>query len=240
MQTRITSRFNEHTPRFWTKTPYAPIDPVEYFHPVYYGNSWGLAESDNSIPEIDFRPLKMEFFYFPEYRDLPPEEQRAARKKYLNVCDQIMYNLVVVKEPMSAEDIKNIETSVEYYDPPYVTIRRLQETNDRLEIQIAQLNGQIQELSVAEQELGTTQRKLSVAEQELGTTQRKLGAAGQKLETTQRKLSVAEQELGTTQRKLGAAGQKLETTQRKLSVAEQELTNIKSNAVLLQENLDRA
>jgi len=36
-----------------------------------------------------------------EYRDLSSEEQRAARKKYLDVCDQIMFHLLVIKEPMS-------------------------------------------------------------------------------------------------------------------------------------------
>jgi len=114
--------FNEHTPRFWTSSHLAPIEPAEYFSP--HAPHWGLSESDNSSPGIDLRCLRMEFFYFPEYRGLPVEKQRTARKRYMDVCDQILYHLVVVKKPMDEEELKCIAAGMEYYDPPFLAARR--------------------------------------------------------------------------------------------------------------------
>lgn len=163
--------FNEHTPRFWTASPTTPIDAAEYFHPHAAG--WGLAESDQSRAEIDLRCLRMEFFYFPEYRSLTPEAQRAARKKYMDVCDQIMYHLVVVKEPMSEAEMQGLAKHLEYYDPPYVALRRAQEQNERLEAEIERLRSALakyeSELSDLRQshaqELATAQAALSQKDQ---------------------------------------------------------------------------
>jgi hypothetical protein len=129
--------FNEHTPRFWTDSPTARLDPAEYQHP--HAVNWGLATSDNSPVEMDFRCLRMEFFYFPEYRHLSQDEQRKARKKYLNVCDQIMYHLVVIKEPISEGDMKEMTKPMDYYEPPFIIIRKLQERSEFLEVEIGQL-----------------------------------------------------------------------------------------------------
>jgi len=123
--------FNEDTPRFWTNCTHTLIDPKEYHHP-HAGGSWGLASSDNSPAEMDFRCLRMEFFYFPEYRYLSEEEQRSARKKYLNVCDQIIYHLVAIKKPTSEDDMEEIIKQMDYYEPPYITIRRYQERSEFL------------------------------------------------------------------------------------------------------------
>ncbi|MCS7073098.1 MAG: class I SAM-dependent methyltransferase, partial [Bacteroidia bacterium] len=127
--------FNEHTPRFWTNSNSVPIDKSEFDHPASY--LWGLAQSDNSLAQIDIRLIRMEFFYFPEYRHLPAEERRQARKKNFDVCDQIMYNLIVIKEPVDDDNMKEIIETTSFYEPPYVTIRRLteqmQETQNKLE-----------------------------------------------------------------------------------------------------------
>lgn len=129
--------FNEHTPRFWTNCPQTLINPAEYYHP-HAGGSWGLASSDNSPAEMDFRCLRMEFFYFPEYRSLSEEEQRSARKKYLNVCDQIIYHLVAIKKPISEDDMEEIAKQMDYYEPPGITIRRFQERSEFLENEFKQ------------------------------------------------------------------------------------------------------
>src|SRR5262249_43425910 len=121
--------FNEHTPRFWTNAPTAPIEKEEFAHPQ--APIWGLSESDSRTSDIDLRCLRMEFFYFPEYRYLPLEEQRRARQKYLDVCDQIMFHLLVVKPPMSEAEVQQAIEQLEYYEPPYVTIRRLGERAER-------------------------------------------------------------------------------------------------------------
>jgi hypothetical protein len=118
--------FNEHTPRFWTSSAWTRIDPAEFAHPRA-GGTWGLSRSDHGDPRIDFRCLKMEFFYFPDYRDLSPAEQRSARKKFVDVCDEVVYNLVVVKQEMPDEDVERLCDHLEAFDPPYVQLRRAQE-----------------------------------------------------------------------------------------------------------------
>ena len=134
--------FNEHTPRFWTNIQTSAIDPADYFYPYIVG--WGLAESDNSPAEVDFRCLRMEFFYFPEYRHLSQEEQRRARQKYLNVCDNVMYHLVVVKEPISEGDMEEITKRIEYYEPPGITIRKFQERSESLELALKRVQSMLE------------------------------------------------------------------------------------------------
>jgi len=165
--------FNEHTPRFWTNYHNVPIEKDEYDHPASY--LWGLAESDNSTAQIDMRIVRMEFFYYPEYQNLSADEQRVARKKYLNVCDQIMYNLVVVKEDIEDIEMAKLTQETDLYEPPYVTIRKMrEETEKRLDVYR-------QSLADIEQKLSQTGQKLSQAELELSQSQLELSQAGQKL-----------------------------------------------------------
>ncbi|OGP75037.1 MAG: hypothetical protein A2V86_05685 [Deltaproteobacteria bacterium RBG_16_49_23] len=132
--------FNEHTPRFWTSSTNSAIDVDEYMH--LYAKTWGLRKSKLMHPDIDFRCMKMDFFYFPEYQHLSEKEQRNARKSYwVNVCDEIMYHLMVVKEPISEQELKQLAKSVEYYDPPYVTVRRLQRHCAVLEMEVGEMRG---------------------------------------------------------------------------------------------------
>jgi len=127
--------FNEHSPRFWTNSPLTFVESSEYIHP--HAGNWNLSESDHSTSSLDLRCLRMEFFYFPQYRYLALEEQREARKKYLDVCDQIMYHLVVAKEPMEKIEMEELARTMEYYEPSYVTNRRLQERCEKAERDLA-------------------------------------------------------------------------------------------------------
>ena len=113
--------FNEHTPRFWTAAPTTRIDAAEWRQPPL-GEIWGLAKSDNSDPGFDLRCVRMEFFYFEEYRGLPEEERRRARRRYLDVCEQILYHLVVFKPPLSETDPALDPTDL--YMPPQLEARR--------------------------------------------------------------------------------------------------------------------
>jgi hypothetical protein len=122
--------FNEHTPRFWTNASTVSIPSVEYGHP--HAPEWGLAQSDHSDPKIDIRCTRMEFFYFAQYRNMPITEQRQHRKKHIDVCDQIMYNFIVIKKPTNENEMNKIEKSIEYYEPPYVTVRKIQEKYESL------------------------------------------------------------------------------------------------------------
>ena len=142
--------FNEHTPRFWTQNADAYIDRDEYDHP--HAGTWGLSYSDYSQQGIDFRCVRMEFLYFPEYRWISPDAQRDARKKYIDVCDQIIYYLIVIKEEVSEGDMEMMVKNIGEFEPPGVTIRKLREKlelcNSDLEEAKAELLEQIQSSQV--------------------------------------------------------------------------------------------
>lgn len=135
--------FNEHTPRFWTNASTVSIPSVEFAHP--HATEWGLAQSDHSDPGIDFRCLRMEFFYFPQYRNLPHDEQREIRRKYIDVCDQIMYHLIVIKKPTGESEVKELSKKIIFYEPPYVTVRKLQEQHEYLKRELNYLQVKLEE-----------------------------------------------------------------------------------------------
>lgn len=147
--------FNEHTPRFWTTHPTAEVDPSEYFHP--HAAPWGLAASDHSDCKMDFRLMRMEFFYFPQYVMMSSEQQREMRNQRWDVCDQIMYHLEAWKEPVSCLP-HCVATQQEFFVPPYVQMRReeserrrnaiLAEELQRSEIEAARLLNPVCELNL--------------------------------------------------------------------------------------------
>ncbi len=116
--------FNEHTPRFWTDWSNTPVDPEEYYHPQ--SPFWGLSRSDNSTPGIDLRTVRMECFYFPYYAGLPPSEQRRLRQERTDVCDQIMYHLIVWKGDAEAggKPFDDYVAEFQPYEPEYMPLLR--------------------------------------------------------------------------------------------------------------------
>lgn len=120
--------FNEHTPRFWTSAPDSAIDPEEW-QEAPLGTQWGLAESDHSKPGFDFRCVAMEFFYFAPYRGLSSSQQRQYRKRRINVCEQILYHLVV-RKPIGDEAARRAPAA-DLYVPPELEARRNATANDR-------------------------------------------------------------------------------------------------------------
>lgn len=121
------STFNEHTPRFWTDYPHTPIDAEEYAHP--HAPSWGLSRTDNTEPGIDFRLVRMEFFYFPRYAGVPAEQLRRLRQERMDVCDQIMYHLIVWKGDAESptNSFESCVAQFQPYDPDYAQNRRRQD-----------------------------------------------------------------------------------------------------------------
>jgi SAM-dependent methyltransferase len=113
--------FNEHTPRFWTDHPYTPVDREEYHHPHAY--HWGLSKTDNSTPGVDIRIVRMECFYFPRYDGLPLSEQRRLRQERTDVCEQIMYHLVVWKGDAEGKGrpFEDYVAGFQPYEPEYIT-----------------------------------------------------------------------------------------------------------------------
>src|SRR5579872_2328516 len=68
----------------------------------------------------------MEYFYFPKYAGLPPSEQRRLRQERTDVCEQIMYHLIVWKgvagtPPKSFDDYV---ADFRPYEPPYIPLLR--------------------------------------------------------------------------------------------------------------------
>jgi SAM-dependent methyltransferase len=116
-------KFNEHSPRFWTDVQSSFVDPAEWVEPPL-GEMWGLASSDNREPGLDLRCIRMEFLYFKEYWKMSPKKQRRYRKRRLNVCEQIMYHLVVFKSPMTDGDVVAAAESMEFYVPDLIEQRR--------------------------------------------------------------------------------------------------------------------
>lgn len=113
--------FNEHTPRFWTNARNCGLDPVEWRQPPL-GEAWGLASSDMSDPGLDLRTVRIEFFYLAEYWGLSPEALRAARSSRLDVCEQVLYHLIVFKPPLREEEVE--ERARDLYMPPRLEERR--------------------------------------------------------------------------------------------------------------------
>jgi Methyltransferase domain len=116
--------FNEHTPRFWTDYPHASVDQEEYDHP--HASTWGLSKTDNSNPGIDIRIVSMECFYFPKYDGLPPSEKRRLRQERTDVCEQIMYHLIVWKGDAEGQgrSFDDYVADFQPYEPEYITQQR--------------------------------------------------------------------------------------------------------------------
>jgi SAM-dependent methyltransferase len=119
-----TWRFNEHAPRFWTSYSKAPIDPEEFNH--QYASQWGLSRSDNSEADIDIRLARMECFYFPQYVLLPTCEQRRLRQERMDVCDQILFHLIVWKgdERIWAKSFDAYLNEFQPYEPNSLAVLR--------------------------------------------------------------------------------------------------------------------
>ena len=122
--------FTEETPRFWTTARSGEMTEASHCPQAPF---WGLGGSDMSDPGMDFRCLRMGFFYFAEYQNLPEDELRRLRQSQLNVCDQIVYHLLVVKSPLCEGELEELMRTMQYYQPPYVTIRAQQERLRALE-----------------------------------------------------------------------------------------------------------
>jgi SAM-dependent methyltransferase len=115
--------FNEHTPRFWSNREHETKIPAEEWT-FPHAENWALGCSDHTDPGIDFRCVRMEFFYFPEYQSVRISRLRSLRKRALDVCDQILYHLIVVKQPFADEMFDKLVEPIELFDPPVLSSRR--------------------------------------------------------------------------------------------------------------------
>jgi SAM-dependent methyltransferase len=88
--------FNEHTFRFFSSEAECDVIPKhEYQTPSC--RHWGLRYSANSEIGVEFRTLRIDYFYFPPYATLREADRATARASKLNVVEQISYSLSAVK-----------------------------------------------------------------------------------------------------------------------------------------------
>ncbi|PKM82244.1 MAG: hypothetical protein CVU89_06265 [Firmicutes bacterium HGW-Firmicutes-14] len=182
--------FNEHTPRFWTDYPYTNIPQDDWLHPNAL--TWGLSKSDHGDPGIDLRCVKMEFFYFPEYRHLTLEEKRQARKEKTDVCEEILFHLIAVKKAISEEEYIDMINRMEYYEPPHISIKRQNEIIEELR---KNLLYQEEELRRLEDKLNEREETLKFIEKDKENLIEKLHASEEELRKLEDKLNEREETL---------------------------------------------
>lgn len=114
--------WNEHTARFFTREASSVLDPAQFRFPAI--SEWGLSASDYSRAAADLRCLSMEFHYFPPYRGLDEETKRTLRQALSDVCDQMALHLLVVKSPISEEELSRRAATIPHPLPAAFEGRR--------------------------------------------------------------------------------------------------------------------
>ncbi|MBP2000345.1 SAM-dependent methyltransferase [Paenibacillus shirakamiensis] len=116
--------FNEHSPRYWTTHNEFYVDPEEYRLSEQEGWSLITSEDPSSPAEIDFRLLRVEFFYLPQYEGLYEDvELSLLRQSQMNVAFQVMFHLLVVKEDILDEEIRS-RSAQPQEEPKYIEHHR--------------------------------------------------------------------------------------------------------------------
>jgi SAM-dependent methyltransferase len=194
--------FNEHTPRFWTDHTETPVDPEDYLDPVE--RPWGLSRSDNSNPGLDIRLVSMEFFYFPEYQFLPIEQKRRFRNERFNVCEQIMFQLIVWKgDEHSGENYSEHVRNFTPYEPNHIRhlkmreqeaiIQKFNQTETELRKQVEDLKTQLADQEIAATS-GSVQPAVSIASDVVGMQYRRISELTEDRAQAERNIHVARTE----------------------------------------------
>jgi Methyltransferase domain len=119
--------WNEHTARFFTSDSSSPVDQDDFNFPSI--NEWGLSASDHSQSDVDLRCLRMEFQYFGPYRGLDEQTKRTLRQSLSDVCDQMALQLLVVKSPISQDELTRRAATIQYPMPAAFEARRRAEAD---------------------------------------------------------------------------------------------------------------
>lgn len=124
--------FNEHSPRYWTHSSDTIVDQNEFS--LSRHDSWSLLDEGHA--PIDFRVLRMEFFYFPPFQTgYDSVELSLLRQSQLNVAHQIMFHLLVVKKPITTEEMLLISTTEFLEEPDFVKeLRAPQESEQDMDV----------------------------------------------------------------------------------------------------------
>ncbi|NBD25824.1 methyltransferase domain-containing protein [Paenibacillus glycinis] len=117
----VRSHFNEYTPYYLTpKEHHREIVSASQFSPEF------IAEEDLGV---DFRLLRMEFFYFPLYLSplYEPGERIGLMDVQHNMVDEILYHFAVVKEPVTKQECSILAGS-QLEEPARIKERRLHDS----------------------------------------------------------------------------------------------------------------
>lgn len=112
--------FNEETFRFFCADEENHfIDKEDWYCP--HAIAWGLSLSDNNNNQVNLVQIGVEYFYYKEYRDLSDEQKLHLRRSISNVCDQLLYTLIVVKgEYPSYERLQELKNQAKKLEPPII------------------------------------------------------------------------------------------------------------------------
>jgi ubiquinone/menaquinone biosynthesis C-methylase UbiE len=137
---QLRHRFDEHTPRYFTKHFYQPLQgPVSPNASIY-------AESED-IP-YDLRLIRMEYFYHDVFRTpmYESEELENLLQLQANVVDEIMYHFVVVKEEIAEYELEQLSRQ-NHLEPEHTQeLRRITAVVESLEEEVEPI---IQEAAAA-------------------------------------------------------------------------------------------
>ncbi|QHT62155.1 methyltransferase domain-containing protein [Paenibacillus lycopersici] len=114
----IRSSFNEYTPYYLT--------PKKYHQEIVAAAQFSPEFIPREPIEVDFRLLRMEFFYFPLYLSplYEPSERMSLMEVQMNMVDEILYHFVVVKQPITKEECRRLAAG-RLEEPERIKERRL-------------------------------------------------------------------------------------------------------------------
>lgn len=210
--------FNEDTFRFFGTDEQNPfIDPEDWYCP--HACSWGLENSDNSESTLNFIQIGVEFFYYKEYRHLTPDQQRHVRRAFSNVCDQLLYTLIVKKDDeLSMEQLTQLKVRAKELEPPIVEALRkrdsahsggssvLTDIQEQYSGQIGRVSETLRgEISVVMEKLGEAEKRARQAEETLAEQVAQLAAQMEGFAASMGRLKT---ECADAERRLSAAEEK--------------------------------
>lgn len=152
--------FNEDTPLRWTPS--------------------GLEASGPSgnVPPIHLHCLDMEFFYSPAVLNLPEQEKRRLRRQDASVCRRILYRCLAIKRAVTDAKLEQLAQEP-FFEPPGVTIQRLQDDGEMMKGEIIQKYAEIRtlktQLKAQETELSLQMPRARLLVQELDAYRNRRG-----------------------------------------------------------------
>ncbi|MBE1441141.1 methyltransferase domain-containing protein [Paenibacillus sp. OAS669] len=130
------SWFNEYSPFYFT----GRLLRETYWRELITPYAFPSHDMDREPPDYDFQLLRMEFFYsMPFKTNMYDEEERTiVRHIQPNVVDEIMYHFLVVKQPLTVDEIEDMAMrSLE--EPMQITNRRRERPESGQQLDAGQL-----------------------------------------------------------------------------------------------------